>query len=481
MAFIDDIVAGARRSQDLYQVPASVTIAQAILESAWGTSFLAVEGKALFGVKYSPAWNETTSPHVVGAIKKQTDEFINGKWITVDAPFCRYNSWDDSLMDHGLFLRKPRYAPAFLTTSADDFARAIHAAGYATDPSYSDKLISLMKQHNLYQYNEEAIMAGRCAIFAASKQPWNQYAGGPTGVEDSEHAWMQKLIERTAPILRDEYDAEVYIIGPENITGGALDFNDNVVLINALAESLARQGKEAWLFDAHSNAAGDSMLLSGSNSASRNARALFLRDMNENNIMPFGDVWTPYDRVVAELTTKPPVRLLFEFGRHDREDYAQWLRDRINDGSLARWWAERIAAVWGLVRVGEPLVIPLPPPPAEVKVIKPGLTPPPFPLGRCRKHNRQMWYGPKSDLDHQVSGWADKQSDGTKGADGLYEFQKHMRYYRGWSKIGTPDGLWGPDTEFVVRQFQAQKGLTVDGAVGPATWAKAWSEPVTND
>ena len=93
-----------------------------------------------------------------------------------------------------------------------------------------------------------------------------------------------------------------------------------------------------------------------------------------------------------------------------------------------------------------------------------------------------MWYGPKSDLDHQVSGWANRKSaDGSRGADGLYEFQKHMRYYRGWSKIGMPDGLWGPDTEFVVRQFQAQKGLTVDGAVGPATWAKAWSEPVTND
>lgn len=112
-------------------------------------------------------------------------------------------------------------------------------------------------------------------------------------------------------------------------------------------------------------------------------------------------------------------------------------------------------------------------------VLKPGLTPPPFPLGRCRRHNKQMWYGPKSDLDHQVSGWANRQADGTKGADGLAQFQRHMRDYRGWDI--TPDGLWGDKTDRVVRLFQTQKGLTPDGALGPDTWAKAWSEPVTND
>ena len=484
MGFIEDIAPGAQAAHREYGVPASVTLAQAILESGWGRSELATKANALFGIKYSTGWNETISPFVRGGYVKGSAEFIDGRWVeSVVSAFCRYDSWSDSLRDHGLFLKRPRYADAFSTPNPDDFARAIHRAGYATDPGYADKLISLMAEHNLYRFDEapkEPSMTKRAAIFCASKQPFNQYAGGGTGVEDSEHRWLQKLVEQAAPILRSEYAAEVYVASADNVTGGPLDFNDNVVQINSLADRLSREGKEVWLFDGHSNAMGDSMILSGSNSESRNARALFLREMNDHNIMPFGDVWTPNDRIVSELATRPLVRLLFEFGQHDKVDYAQWLRENIENGTLARWWVDRIVAVWGLVRVGEPLVVPVPKPTAPT-VIKPGLTPPAFPLGRCRKHNRQMWYGPKSDLDHQVSGWADKQSDGTKGADGLYEFQKHMRYYRGWSKIGTPDGLWGPNTEFVVRQFQAQKGLTVDGAVGPATWAKAWSEPVTND
>ena len=49
--------------------------------------------------------------------------------------------------------------------------------------------------------------------------------------------------------------------------------------------------------------------------------------------------------------------------------------------------------------------------------------------------------------------------------------------YRGW-RI-TPDGLWGSETERVVRGFQAEKGLELDGAVGPSTWAAAWSSPIS--
>ena len=48
---------------------------------------------------------------------------------------------------------------------------------------------------------------------------------------------------------------------------------------------------------------------------------------------------------------------------------------------------------------------------------------------------------------------------------------------RGWTIDA--DGAWGPQTEKVVRAFQAEKHLTVDGKVGAKTWAAAWSEPVT--
>ena len=129
----------------------------------------------------------------------------------------------------------------------------------------------------------------------------------------------------------------------------------------------------------------------------------------------------------------------------------------------------------GMLRVAGELVAVTPLPEVPSKVGETA-APPAFPLGRCRRHGRQMWYGPKSDLDHQVSGWANRKSDGSRGADGLYTWQARMAY-RGW-RI-TPDGLWGSETERVVRGFQAEKGLELDGAVGPSTWAAAWSSPIS--
>lgn len=146
--------------------------------------------------------------------------------------------------------------------------------------------------------------------------------------------------------------------------------------------------------------------------------------------------------------------------------------DPVENMATMRADVARLVAEWKGVSLP-----PVTDPPVRVQ---PGIEAPAFPLGRCRRHNRQMWYGPKSNLDHQVSGWANRKSDGTRGADGLAVWQRRM-YKRGWTSIGRADGLWGPKTERVVRLFQKQKGLTVDGAIGPATWAKAWTEPITND
>lgn len=130
----------------------------------------------------------------------------------------------------------------------------------------------------------------------------------------------------------------------------------------------------------------------------------------------------------------------------------------------------------GMLKTADPFVHvePLPDVPSKRGEIA---VPPAYPLGRCRRHGRQMYYGPKSDLDHRVSGWANRQSDGTRGADGLYTWQRRMAY-RGW-RI-TPDGLWGDETASVAKAFQREKGLSsVDGLVGVETWAAAWASPIT--
>ncbi len=133
----------ALESQRRVGVPASITIAQAALESAWGESGLARFGNNLFGIKADSRWRGET-------LTLNTREFIKGQWIVVPAKWRKYGSWQASIEDHAAFLKgNPRYQPCFLCQTTEAFARALLKAGYATDPSYADKLAGLIGQYKL--------------------------------------------------------------------------------------------------------------------------------------------------------------------------------------------------------------------------------------------------------------------------------------------------------------------------------------------
>jgi LysM repeat protein len=151
--FIMQIAPGARISMRKTGVPASVALAQAILESDWGRSKLTREANNLFGIK---AYRD---PGTAGIYEINTWEVIGGRNVTVLAAFKAYTSLADSIVDHGnWFHDNNRYAGALVVrTDPRAFAYAINAAGYATDPAYAPKLIQLMDRFNLYAYdiNEE--------------------------------------------------------------------------------------------------------------------------------------------------------------------------------------------------------------------------------------------------------------------------------------------------------------------------------------
>jgi len=151
-AFIDSIAADAIRNQRETGVPASVTIAQAILESGWGRSELSRQANNFFGIK-------GTGP--AGSVTMRTREVINGRDVYVNAQFRKYHTPQESFADHArLFTQSPRYAEAMRHThDAFRFAAEIHRAGYATDPEYTNKLHSLMRQYNLTQF--DAIARGQ--------------------------------------------------------------------------------------------------------------------------------------------------------------------------------------------------------------------------------------------------------------------------------------------------------------------------------
>jgi hypothetical protein len=124
-------------------VPASVTLAQAALETGWGRSTIG-DARNLFGIKGTGPAGSTTVP---------TREHLGGRDVTVRAAFRRYHTWEQSIEDHAALLKGRRYRRAFSATHPDGFARAIAAAGYATDPAYATSLIRLMRTHNLYQWD----------------------------------------------------------------------------------------------------------------------------------------------------------------------------------------------------------------------------------------------------------------------------------------------------------------------------------------
>lgn len=126
-----------------HSVPASITLAQGILESNAGRSTLAVEANNHFGIKVGTSW---TGPYVIKTDDKEGEHFR------------KYNSPAESYEDHSLFLQRQRYADLFTLDPYDyeGWARGLKAAGYATNPQYPSLLIGLIEDYNLTQYDHAA-------------------------------------------------------------------------------------------------------------------------------------------------------------------------------------------------------------------------------------------------------------------------------------------------------------------------------------
>jgi flagellum-specific peptidoglycan hydrolase FlgJ len=146
-AFFAMAVGPAQASQKETGVPASVTLAQAILESGWGDNHMG-DACNYFGIKAQPGEPSVTM---------RTREVEGGQSVNVDAAFRRFASREECFAAHGHFLRdNSRYAKAFQATDGETFARAIAAAGYATDPNYADLLVEIIRENNLTQYDTGA-------------------------------------------------------------------------------------------------------------------------------------------------------------------------------------------------------------------------------------------------------------------------------------------------------------------------------------
>lgn len=152
MSFLSKIKDGCLASWENGILP-SVSAAQAILESGWGESLLAqYPNHNLFSIKVSPDWKGKR-------VVIPTQEYVDGKFITVAATFRKYDSWEESIKDHALFFsendwRQFHYQNVIGEEDYKIACLALQAAGYATDPNYGAKLISLIERNHLNTWDE---------------------------------------------------------------------------------------------------------------------------------------------------------------------------------------------------------------------------------------------------------------------------------------------------------------------------------------
>lgn len=160
-AFIAKVGAMAKADMAKSGICAAITIAQAILESGWGKSELAVNANNLFGMKKSLSGNTWSGSTWDGksVYSKQTKEVYASGPATVQADFRAYPNWQASVNDHSAYLagaRKGsalRYAGLIGCTDYKTAAQIIKNGGYATAPDYVDKLCHIVEQYGLTKWN----------------------------------------------------------------------------------------------------------------------------------------------------------------------------------------------------------------------------------------------------------------------------------------------------------------------------------------
>jgi len=144
-------IPAAMASQAVTGVPASITIAQAILESGWGQSALARQANNFFGIK--------AAAHVApdSYVQLPTEEIVLGRTVTEEADFAKYATAADGFKAHGLLLSQAsRYAAAMAVRSNPaQFAAQLQKCGYSTNPGYAASLMQIVNDLDLTQYDTQ--------------------------------------------------------------------------------------------------------------------------------------------------------------------------------------------------------------------------------------------------------------------------------------------------------------------------------------
>lgn len=195
--YIQKFAQYAVEEMEKYKIPASITLAQGLLETGGGQSRLAQEGKNHFGIKCKEEWTGKTMKH--------TDDAPNECFRVYDDPKQSYE-------DHSIFLATRKYYTKLFDLDMKDYkawAHGLKKAGYATNPRYASILIGKIEKYKLYEFDE---VGSKEVLYAVLKK----YPGLQ---EDRQFmAQLEPTKEKKkiiAPAPKTQSQPKVYALAPE--------------------------------------------------------------------------------------------------------------------------------------------------------------------------------------------------------------------------------------------------------------------------
>lgn len=187
--YIADFSEIAKSNMKTHGIPASIALAQGILESGAGKGKLAQSANNHFGIKCHTGWNGESVKHDDDAAQEC---------------FRKYTHASESYRDHSLFLTsRSRYASLFKLDKGDyeSWAKGLKAAGYATDIKYPAKLIGIIERFDLYKYDNEVLSRNFALV---KKDPVVELAEGNYTVQqgDTLYSLARKFNRSVADLKR---------------------------------------------------------------------------------------------------------------------------------------------------------------------------------------------------------------------------------------------------------------------------------------
>ena len=137
-----------------YPLFTSVVIAQACLETGFGTSIMMMKSHAIFGIKATKNWKGLVYN------SKTKECYNNSNFVEINACFRAYKNYEDSISDYfDLISKSSRYRKALTSETPKECITEIKKGGYATDPNYITKIMNIIEKWNLTKYDKQDIFS----------------------------------------------------------------------------------------------------------------------------------------------------------------------------------------------------------------------------------------------------------------------------------------------------------------------------------